>query len=422
MILLSWYTIHICIQNLKSVKLSAFFTFVFYMLVPVSVWAQSATDELIESKQDKLKSQLEELEKIQEELEELKLQKIRESLSQYIPEDPKEYEIVTHSAMILSYNEEHEQANWVMHIIPKDVITGINTRSNDFRPDPNVSTGTADVDDYWDSGYDRGHMAPSADFRWSKRALSESYYYSNISPQTPELNREAWSSLETQIREWVIEYGDLLILTGPILKDSLPKTQQGSYRLSIPELNFKIVVDLKPEKPKALAFLFENTKEVTYNLKEKLVTIDSIEVLTGINFFPNMPNAEEFESVSDLSEWSVSTTKISEAPSFKYDLGHVPSRQASYFIGADCTICGKVVATRYNKNTQTGITYLNFDEHFPNSPFTTVIFGKDRINFSYEPEIYLKDKMICVNGKVQLYKGKPQIVATNEKQFSIYKE
>lgn len=399
----------------------------FFVLVSIWIWAgkydvyAQITSEKIEIYEERLAEQQDKVQQIVEEIEELKLQNIRDILSLYVPEDPQEYEIVTHSAMMLSYNEDHEQANWVMHIVPKDMVTGVVTRTNDFRVDPKVSTGSADVEDYWDSGYDRGHMAPSADFRWSRKALSESYYYSNISPQTPELNRQAWSDLEDQIREWVIEYGDLLVITGPILHDDLPKTQQGSYKVSIPELNYKIVVDLKPEQPKALAFLFENTKDVKFDLAGKLVTIDSVETLTGINFFPNLPDAEAFEGTSNLSDWATSSTKISDAPEFKYDLEHVPTRQANYFIGQDCNVCGKVVATRYNKHSKNGITYINFDEHFPNSPFTAVIFGKHRINFSYEPEVYLKDKLVCVQGKVQLYQGKPQIVATNEKQFKLYK-
>ncbi len=378
------------------------------------------TDDLIRSQQEKLDQQKGEVQNIIDEIEDLKLQKIRESLQKYIPLDPQKYELVTHSAMMLSYNEEHEQPNWVMHIVPKDVITGTITRTNDFRIDPSISTGSADVADYWDSGYDRGHMAPSADFRWSRKALSESYYYSNMSPQNPELNRNSWNSLEIQIREWVVEHGELVVLTGPVLKSDLPKTQQGSYRLSIPEAYFKIVVDMKSETPKAIAFLFPN-QNVAYSLPRYAVTIDSIEAVTGINFFPNVANAENFESTFDLKDWKVSSTKVSEAPDFKYDLNHIPTKQANYFIGTECNVCGKVVATRYNKNTETGLTYVNFDELYPNTPFTAVIFGKDRINFTYEPELYLKDKMICVRGKVQLFKGKPQIVATSEEQFSIYK-
>lgn len=378
------------------------------------------TDDLIKAQQDKLSEQQNQVDNIIDEIENLKLQKIQETLQKYIPHFSGNHEIIKHSAFILSYNEDHEQANWVMHIVPKDVITGTVTRTNDFRIDSSVSTGTANVSDYWDSGFDRGHLAPSADFRWSKKALSESYYYSNMSPQRSELNRNSWNNLEMQVREWVVDHGDLLVITGPILNDQLPKIPQGSKRVSIPEFYYKIIVDMNSEQPKAIAFLMPN-KSFTDNISNYIVTIDSIEAITNINFFPNLANAEDFESSFDLKYWKSSSTKISEAPDFKYDLNHIPTKQASYFIGTECNVCGKVVATRYNKNTETGITYINFDELYPNSPFTAVIFGKDRINFTYEPEVYLKNKLICVKGKVDLHKGKPQIIVNSEEQFSIYK-
>jgi endonuclease G len=350
----------------------------------------------------------------------LKLQKIIQTLKKHLPAPLMNEEIVEHSAMILSYNEEHEQANWVMHMVTKDILYGTTGRTNDFRPDPKVSTGTADSVDYWNSGYDRGHLAPSADFRWSRDALSESYYYSNMSPQVPEMNRGAWAKLENQVREWAVDNDEVIVFTGPVLKPELPKVQQGSFRLSIPEAYYKIVVDLNDSIPhKAIAFLFPN-KDVTYDIQRYVVTIDSVEKVTGINFFPSLPDAEILESRSELKEWSISNPAISKAPFIRYDADHIPAPQALYFINKECNVCGKVVGTRYNKNTETGITYLNFDKPYPDSPFTVVIFGKDRINFSYEPEVYLKNKVICVRGKVQLYKGKPQIVADRQAQVSLY--
>jgi endonuclease G len=382
--------------------------------------AAQEVDELIRARQQELDAYKEQFDHLLKDLERLKLQKIIQTLKKHLPEPLVDEEIVEHSAMILSYNEEHEQANWVMHMVTKDILYGTTGRTNDFRPDPKVSTGTADSVDYWNSGYDRGHLAPSADFRWSRDALSESYYYSNMSPQVPEMNRGAWAKLENQVREWAVDNDEVIVFTGPVLKPELPKVQQGSFRLSIPEAYYKIVVDLNDSIPhKAIAFLFPN-KDVTYDIQRYVVTIDSVEKVTGINFFPSLQDAEILESRSELKEWSISNAAISKAPFIRYDADHIPAPQALYFINKECNVCGKVVGTRYNKNTETGITYLNFDKPYPDSPFTVVIFGKDRINFTYEPEVYLKNKVICVRGKVQLYKGKPQIVADRQAQVSLY--
>jgi len=388
-------------------------------LFSAALFAQEV-DELIRNKKAQLEEQRVQVDSILLELERLKLQRIVSELKQHLPAPLPQEEIVEHSAMILSYNEEHEQANWVLHMITKDVLYGTTGRTNDFRPDPKLSTGSATVEDYWDSGYDRGHLAPSADFRWSREALSESYFYSNMSPQVPAMNRGAWAQLENQVREWAIDAEELIVVTGPILKPNLPKVPQGSYRVSIPEAYYKIVLDINDEKSKAIAFVMPN-KDVPYDLKLYAASIDSVERLTGIRFFPDLQD-QTIKSKVDLSLWPVSVSKVSESPYIKYDKNHVPAPQALYFIGQECNVCGKVVGTRYNKQTSTGITYLNFDIPFPNSPFTAVIFGKDRINFSYEPELYLKDKIICISGKVQMYKGKPQIIASNEAQISLYKD
>jgi endonuclease G len=136
-------------------------------------------------------------------IEALKFQKIHEDLDKIgLPKlDPGE-EVVYHLAYALVYAEPYEQAKWVAHIILPDVIHGNEGRTNDFRPDTKIKTGSAVEADYFlrlyqpDStfkydafGYDRGHLAPSADFRYSKKALSESYFYSNMSPQVAQLNR-----------------------------------------------------------------------------------------------------------------------------------------------------------------------------------------------------------------------------------------
>ena len=117
-------------------------------------------------------------------------------------------EVVIHPGHMLVYSEKHEQAKWVAHIAAQDLVTGNLARIDSFLPDPLVRTGTAVTADYWNSGYDRGHLVPSADMRWNAGALQATYYYSNISPQLPELNRGTWAELEVHdmvgnLDEWV---------------------------------------------------------------------------------------------------------------------------------------------------------------------------------------------------------------------------
>lgn len=340
---------------------------------------------------------------------------------------PVEGEIIArHSAFVSSYNPVHRQPNYVVHIIPKDILYGNQTRTNDFRPDPLIKQAMSDSSDYWMSGYDRGHMAASADFKWSKKALSESYYYSNIIPQNHALNQGAWNKLEMQIREWAIDNEELVVVTGPVLKDSLPKIPQGSGKVSVPEYLFKIVLDYYPPVYKAIAFIYPN-KDVPFELEKHTVSIDSIETLTGIDFFPKLNDSIEnaLEAQHDLLSFDKNYFKQLKASQFTpkdYGKGKINTLQAKDYIGREACVCGKVISTKYSENGKTNPTYINLDKKYPEQVFTLMIFGNDRENFSYKPEEFLQGKSICVKGKVGEFKGVPQIIANREKQVEILKE
>ncbi len=357
-------------------------------------------------------------------LEQLKFQNIQKLLPTMYPSPLPDEEIVLHHALALSYNDKHEQPNWVLHLLTKDILYGTVGRTNDFRPDPDVSSATVDSVDYWDSGYDRGHMAPSADFRWSKTALSESFFYSNISPQVPELNRGAWAMLENQVREWSIDAKELYIVTGPILKDNLPTIPQGTQRVSIPQQFYKIILDYTLPEYKAAAFLFPN-RDVYYELDRYSVSIDSIEKITGIDFFPALPDSLEvrLEAQKGLKQWPLPSASKENIPpiDIDFDKGEVGSLQAKYYIGEECTICGTVVSTKYNINGKSNPTYITFDKKYPHTPFYVLILEKDRVNFSYLPEKELLNKQICVKGRVNTYNGTPNIIANGQEQISIKK-
>jgi endonuclease G len=395
---------------------------IFLILILVVSYNLSAqNDDTIEFHEQTIQKHQNAIDEIFGKLEELKLNKVREDILNYgMPEHSEEEEIVHHLAFSLSYNTEHKQANWVAHIVTKDILYGNVSRTNDFRPDPAVSVN-ATLEDYWYSGYDRGHLAPSADFRWSLDALSESYYYSNISPQVPALNRDSWARLENQVREWVVDAEKLYVVTGPVLHDNLPKIQQGNFNVSIPEYFYKIVLDYERPDVKAIAFILPN-KKVDYRIIDYVVSIDSVERLTGIKFFPNLPDSVQMrvKAMKDIKVWplSVDAYKGNMMP-IDFGKGQVATSQARYFIGDETTVCGVVVATRYKPNGKADPNYLNLDKPFPDVIFSTIVFGKDRINFTYKPEEYLLNKKICVTGRVGDYQGTPQIIVTGPHQIEV---
>lgn len=198
--------------------------------------------------------------------------------------------IISHAGYSLSYNETHEQANWIAYELTKEETNKLFNRTNKFLLDPKVETGTASQKDYEKSGYDRGHLAPASDMGWSSTAMAESFYYSNMSPQTPSFNRGMWKKLEELVRTWAIENNSVYIATGPVLTNTLESI--GSNKVSVPKYFYKVILDYSEPSIKGIGFILPNSgsKEPLQNYA---VSIDSVEKLTGINFFPLLPDKQE---------------------------------------------------------------------------------------------------------------------------------
>ena len=215
------------------------------------------------------------------------------------------YEIVEHDYYTLSYNEQYEQPNWVMYRLTKEMLAPSKLkRQDDFRSDPEVDTGSATKKDYVRSGYDRGHLVPAADMKFSKEALSETFYMSNMSPQAPGFNRGMWKDLESQVRNWARNDDDYYIVIGPVFTGDMGAI--GPNGVAVPEYYYKIIVDLQEPHQKAIAFLMKNTR-LEGELLDYAVPIDSIETLTGIDFFAALPDEFEdwLEGTVEVSEWVV---------------------------------------------------------------------------------------------------------------------
>jgi len=222
-------------------------------------------------------------------------------LRDYLPSSANQ-QIVRRENYALSYVEEHEQAEWVAYELTDIEVRGLAERQDDFREDPEVRSGSASLKDYYRSGYDRGHLAPAGDMKISEDAMSESFYMSNMSPQKPSFNRGIWRKLEEEVRELAVENGRLFVVTGPVFGSSRKKI--GDNRVSIPQAYYKVLLDYTEPEVKAIAFLLANegSKKDVYDF---VVTIDSVEAVTNIDFFPALPDLEEdrLESMSNPSLW-----------------------------------------------------------------------------------------------------------------------
>ena len=180
-----------------------------------------------------------------------------------------------------------------------------NSDSNKFVVDPDVKGATAYNEDYTRTGYDRGHMAPAGDMKWSLKAMRESFYLSNICPQKPGLNRGVWKDLEEQVRLWAKENGRVWIACGPVISSDMRRL--GKNRVGIPKSFYKVLCMEVNGKMEGIGFLFENRDyENGVSPRKMAVTIDSVENLTGIDFFPALPDAVEgeMEATINWSRWS----------------------------------------------------------------------------------------------------------------------
>ena len=211
-------------------------------------------------------------------------------------------QIIRHLAYTIAYDEAHEQASWVAYELTAEETTGPAERASAFYEDPLVATGSATNDDYSGSGYDRGHLAPAGDMTWSPVAMRESFYYSNMSPQAPSFNRGIWKKLETQVRTWAQVYDVVQIVTGPVLSGELHSI--GINNVSVPTHYYKVILDHRGPDLKAIGFVMANAPS-SMPLQSFAVTIDQVEKLTGIDFFPVLPDEEEefLESHVNTDAW-----------------------------------------------------------------------------------------------------------------------
>lgn len=213
-------------------------------------------------------------------------------------------QIIRHTGFTLSYNNNLRLANWVGYELTAEETDGDVERTDWFDPDPYIKGIKVRHADYTHSGFDRGHLAPAADMRWSEQAMVESFYMSNICPQVHALNAGAWNNLEQRVRTWAKRDSAIIVVSGPIVGEN-PMTI-GDNRVAVPTHFYKVVAAPYNDKPRGIAFIMPN-EDIDAPLHKYAVTIDSVENLTGIDFLYNLPDTLEnyIEHTIDLKSWKL---------------------------------------------------------------------------------------------------------------------
>lgn len=211
-------------------------------------------------------------------------------------------QIIRKTSYIVSYNKDTKIPNWVAWHLTAEHTDGPYKRLSNFYEDEDTPLPRATLSDYGGSGWSRGHMCPAGDNKWSETAMYESFSLVNICPQNANLNSGLWNSIEMDCRRWARQYGDIYIVCGPVFMNHEHETI-GENKVIIPEAFFKVVLCLNGN-PKAFGLIVRNTdgnkkRDLYYN------SVDQVERITGIDFFPALPDdiENEVEAIADIEEW-----------------------------------------------------------------------------------------------------------------------
>jgi len=225
-----------------------------------------------------------------------------ESVFNYLPTSTTN-QIISHDHYTLSYNEKYEQAEWVAYELKKEHLTKTNRKRPYFIQDRKVTSKSAHYKNFKNSEYSKGHLCPAGDRKFSEEAFNETFLTSNISPQKLKFNAGIWNRLEQKTRFWASKERKLYVVTGGVLSENL--TTIGTEKVGVPKYFYKILFDNTQPEVKAIAFLVPH-QESKKPLYEFVVSIDRIEQLTGLDFFPALPDTIEnsLEKSSNYKNWS----------------------------------------------------------------------------------------------------------------------
>lgn len=230
----------------------------------------------------------------------------------FLPKDEQSY-VVHHSYYSLGYNEKTEQANWVAYSLTKPSLRAKNvTRERYFKPDYSVHTRSAFFRDYSNSGYTKGHLAPAGDMAFNKKAMKESFFMSNISPQIRKFNNGVWKELEENTRDWAYQKGEIFVVSGPVFYGNNYK-KIGQNKVGVPDAFYKILLD--KSESESIAFIIPHEK-TDLPLSQFATSINEVESVVNIDFFYRFfkdDNEEEsIEKIDNLKPWKINNKRYKE--------------------------------------------------------------------------------------------------------------
>jgi endonuclease G len=211
-------------------------------------------------------------------------------------------DVIEYLGYSVSYNKDRKIPNWVSYeLLASETDGPYSRKGKNFRQDPSLRLPQAEDNDYRNSGWSRGHMAPAGDFKWSDDAMWDTFYFTNCCPQNQSLNAGQWNTLEQKVRDWAKMFGKVYVVTGPIIGKNIYGTI-GNNRVVVPDAFFKAVL----ANDQTIAFVMHNHNN-NENMQKCAMSVDDLEALTGIDFFSELDDnfENQVEAIYNLRTWNL---------------------------------------------------------------------------------------------------------------------
>lgn len=211
--------------------------------------------------------------------------------------------VLHYSGFTVCYDTNNLIPKWVAYELTAEETTGDVKRQGGFSMDPHYHRRQAMREDYSNSGWDKGHMAPAGDMKWSETAMHESFYLTNVCPQNHDLNGKDWQKLENSCRKWAQRFGKVYIVCGPIIGKNKYGTI-GERQVAVPDAFFKAVLANDGVAWHSIAFIMQNDSS-SQPMNKSCCSIDDLEYITGLDLFHNLDDGLEatVEQSSSLLIW-----------------------------------------------------------------------------------------------------------------------
>ena len=209
-----------------------------------------------------------------------------------------------HDGYAVGYSYQHKIPVWCAYWIERGTVDVNVERQDRFVEHPQVPKQySSSRSDYSKSGYDRGHCAPSASIDYSAEANQETFFYTNMFPQKPGLNRDmfghkgAWGYLENEIRDWARERDQVYVISGAHVGEGAQTIGDG---VRVPTHFYKVVIS--PIGPEVIAFWIPHKENAKYEVVSYLTSIDDIERKTGLDFMSLLEDSQENDLESQIAD------------------------------------------------------------------------------------------------------------------------